>query len=162
MLREFLVLWFMACSPVYAADYLLFAPGQDEPAEHRVADKAPAPGVDMPDGWVAKPWIPEAGYPDYRLYRDLGSIKGVKRYIAPKDNTPPPAVPDLPGFLDDVVKSGLFSSDEILQILVVSKLDQKDHRDKFILLFLSKAEPEKQAALAGFAASRNIELPRGE
>lgn len=163
MLRKFLVLWFMACSPAYAVDYLLFAPGQDEPVEHRVADKAPVAGVDMPATWKALVWVLQqdkagATVGDYRQYRDKGP-KGARLYTPPEPEQKP--VANLSGFLDEVVRSGLFSSEEILQILVVSKLESKEQRDKFILLFLSQASPEKQAALAQMAASNNIELPQG-
>ena len=148
-----------------AADYLVFRNGEKVSNEvwH---DFEPVPGVHVPRDSFVKVWVLEADRrtgqieKDHHKYHDMGPM-GVRLYIPPVDDTPPPVVPNLAGFLDGVVGSGLFSDEEILQILVVSKIDDKQQRDKFILLFLSKAAPEKQGALAALAKENNIELPGG-
>lgn len=166
MLRRLFMLMALSAQPALAVDYLLYAPGNTEPAEVRVNSPEPKPGRDMPANYKALVWVPEIDRRsgqlerDYRKYHDMGPM-GARLYIPPVDDTPPPVVPNLSGFLDVVVGSGLFSDEEILQILVVSKIDDKQQRDKFILLFLSKAAPEKQGALAALAKENNIELPGG-
>lgn len=163
MLRNLLIALTLAVQPALAETYLVFPPGKDRTGEIWTG-KAPVQGINVPAESIVRLWIPsedESGNIDVNPnnYINYGAIKGIKR-VPPE--TPPLAVaPDFSGFLDEVVQSGLFSNDDILQILVVSRLTEKDQRDKMTLLFLSQTSPEKQSALADIASRHAIELPQG-
>ena len=62
----------------------------------------------MPANYKALVWVPEIDRRsqlerDYRKYHDMGPM-GARLYT-PVDDTPPPVVPNLAGFLDGVVGS---------------------------------------------------------
>jgi hypothetical protein len=83
-----------------------------------------------------------------------------REYLANIDTKAPDIQPaDVNGFLLDVMRSGVFTPEQMIQMLMLQQELDQAKRDALILEFAARGTVEQQAKLIELAAKHNIKLP---
>lgn len=146
MKRLILIACLILCQPAFAADLGLLT--------EAVKKVCPIVGL---SGDVTKP-------KQIRIDFDLSATddqkKAARQYLDNIDiNAPDLQPPDVNGFLLDAMRSGVFTPEQMIQMLMLQQELDQSKRDALIIEFAGRGTPEQQMKLVELAAKHNIKLP---
>lgn len=146
MKRLILIASLILCQPVYATNLGLLT--------EAVSKICPIVGL---SGEVVKP-------KQIRIDFDPSATddqkKAARQYLDNIDiNAPELQPPDVNGFLLDVMRSELFTPEQMIQMLMIQQELDQVKRDALILEFAARGTLEQQVKLVELAAKHNIKLP---
>lgn len=140
-------------TPACAADYLVFQKGQTKSNEIWQGAE-PVPGANVPMDATVKLWEPVDG--DRNLDHYIFDGKNILLNVI---ETPTVLMPNVDGFFNEILQSGMFTDGDMLKMLIVEREHDADKRNALILSLLQGREPKLIAKLLEVAAKHNIQLP---